>query len=113
MLKIMGKSQASIEQMRAYIRKMNPKVSDSVIKMIPLYITEGAAEGVRGDVAFVQSCLETGNFTFSGSAVTLSQNNFCGMGVTKTGMRATASRRRQRASGPRSSTCRRMPVWTD
>ena len=51
MLKIMGKSQASIEQMRAYIRKMNPKVSDSVIKMIPLYITEGAAEGVRGDIA--------------------------------------------------------------
>lgn len=50
MLKIMGKSQASIEQMRAYIRKMNPKVSDSVIKMIPLYITEGVAEGVRGDV---------------------------------------------------------------
>ena len=51
------------------------------------YITEGAAEGVRGDVAFAQSCLETGNFTFSGSAVTLSQNNFCGLGVTKTGMR--------------------------
>lgn len=90
MLKIMGKSQTNIEQMRAYIRKMNPKVSDSVIKMIPLYITEGAAEGVRGDVAFAQSCLETGNFTFSGSAVTLSQNNFCGLGVTKTGMRGNS-----------------------
>ena len=38
MLKIMGKSQASIEQMRAYIRKMNPKVFNSVIKIIPLYI---------------------------------------------------------------------------
>lgn len=90
MLKIMGKSQASIEQMRAYIRKMNPKVSDSVIKMIPLYITEGAAEGVRGDIAFAQSCLETGNFTFDGSAVTLDQNNFCGMGVTKTGMKGNS-----------------------
>ena len=90
MLKIMGKSQASIEQMRAYIRKMNPKVSDSVIKMIPLYITEGAAEGVRGDIAFAQSCLETGNFTFEGSAVTLDQNNFCGMGVTKTGMKGNS-----------------------
>ena len=90
MLKIMGKSQASIEQVRAYIKKMNPKVSDSVIKMIPLYITEGAAEGVRGDIAFAQSCLETGNFTFSGSAVTLSQNNFCGLGVTKTGMRGNS-----------------------
>lgn len=90
MLKIMGKSQASIEQMRAYIKKVNPQVPDSVIKMIPLYITEGAAEYIRGDVAFAQSCLETGNFTFNGSAVTLDQNNFCGMGVTKTGTKGNS-----------------------
>lgn len=90
MLKIMGKPQASIEQMRAYIRKINPQVSDSVIKMVPLYLTEGEAEGVRGDIAFAQSCLETGNFTFDGSAVTLDQNNFCGMGVTKTGMKGNS-----------------------
>ena len=82
---IMGKSQASIEQMQAYIKKVNPQVSDSVTKMIPLYITEGSAEGVRGDIAFAQSCLETGNFTFDGSAVTLEQNNFCGLGVNVTG----------------------------
>ena len=87
MLKITGKSKATAAQMQAYIKKMNPKVPDSVIKMIPLYLTEGTAESVRGDIAFAQSCLETGNFTFSGSAVTLSQNNFCGMGVTKTGMK--------------------------
>lgn len=85
MLKIMGKSQASIEQMQAYIKKVNPQVSDSVTKMIPLYITEGSAEGVRGDIAFAQSCLETGNFTFNRSAVTLDQNNFCGLGVNVTG----------------------------
>lgn len=85
MLKIMGKSQASIEQMQAYIKKVNPQVSDSVTKMIHLYITEGSAEGVRGDIAFAQSCLETGNFTFNGSAVTLDQNNFCGLGVNVTG----------------------------
>lgn len=85
MLKIMGKSQASIEQMQAYIKKVNPQVSDSVTKMIFLYITEGSAEGVRGDIAFAQSCLETGNFTFDGSAVTLEQNNFCGLGVNVTG----------------------------
>lgn len=90
MLKIMGQAQASVDQMRSYIKKVNPKVSDSVIKMIPLYITEGATEGVRGDIAFAQSCLETGNFTFSGSAVTLNQNNFCGMGVTSTGMKGNS-----------------------
>ena len=55
--------------------------------LIPLYLSEGKAEGVRGDIAFAQSCLETGNFGFSGSAVTLDQNNFCGMGVTSNGMK--------------------------
>lgn len=83
--RIMGKSMADAEQMRAYIMKKNPNVSQSVIDMIPLYISEGEAEGVRGDVAFAQSCLETGNFAFAGSAVTLNQNNFCGMGVTSRG----------------------------
>ena len=90
MLKIMGQAQASIEQMRAYIKKVNPKVPESVLAMIPLYITEGALEGVRGDIAFAQSCLETGNFTFVGSAVTLDQNNFCGMGVTSTGVKGSS-----------------------
>lgn len=92
MLKIMGKPQASIEQMRVYIEKVNPEVSDSVTKMISLYITEGSAEGVRGDIAFAQSCLETGNFTFNGSAVTLDQNNFCGLGVNITGKKGCSFR---------------------
>lgn len=90
MLKIMGKSQASIEQMRTYIKEVNPQVPDSVVKMIPLYIAEGTVEGVRGDIAFAQSCLETGDFTFSNSAVTFNQNNFCGLGVTKTGMKGNS-----------------------
>lgn len=88
--KIMGQAKATVEQLRTYIKKINPAVSESVIKMIPLYISEGAAEGVRGDIAFAQSCLETGNFSFSGSAVTLDQNNFCGMGVTRTGMKGNS-----------------------
>ena len=90
MLKIMGRAAATVTQMQTYIKKVNPKVSDSVIKMIPLYISEGAIEGVRGDIAFAQSCLETGNFTFSGSAVTLDQNNFCGMGVTRNGVKGNS-----------------------
>ena len=90
MLKIMGQATATVAQMQSYIKKVNPQVPNSVIKMIPLYITEGAAEGVRGDIAFAQSCLETGNFTFTGSAVTLSQNNFAGIGVTQTGMKGNS-----------------------
>lgn len=83
--KIMGTAVATAEQMAAYIKAKNPSVAQSVIDMIPLYLSEGKAEGVRGDTAFAQSCLETGNFKFEGTDVTLAQNNFCGMGVTSKG----------------------------
>ena len=82
---IMGKAKAAAGQMASYLKKKNPSVAQSVLDMLPLYLSEGEAEGVRGDIAFAQSCLETGNFTFSGSAVTLEQNNFCGLGVTQRG----------------------------
>ena len=88
--KIMGVSVATADQMKAYIKTKNPKVAQSVLDMVPLYLSEGAAEGVRGDIAFAQSCLETGNFAFAGSAVTLDQNNFCGMGVTANGLKGNA-----------------------
>lgn len=88
--KIMGAAVATAEQMKAYIKAKNPKVAQSVLDMVPLYLSEGAAEGVRGDIAFAQSCLETGNFGFAGSAVTLDQNNFCGMGVTANGLKGNS-----------------------
>ena len=88
--KIMGTAVATAAQMQSYIKSVNPSVAQSVIDMIPLYLSEGAAEGIRGDIAFAQSCLETGNFGFSGSAVTLDQNNFCGMGVTSNGMKGNS-----------------------
>ena len=88
--KIMGNTVATAEQMKAYLKAKNPGVAQSVLDMVPLYLSEGKAEGVRGDIAFAQSCLETGNFTFSASAVTLSQNNFCGMGVTANGMKGNS-----------------------
>lgn len=83
---IAGDPVATAAQMKAYIKNVNNNVPQSVIDMIPLYLSEGKAEGIRGDLAFSQSCLETGNFTFKGSAVTLKQNNFAGIGVTKNGM---------------------------
>ena len=84
--KITGTNKATVEQMIAYIKKKNPTVTQSVIDMIPFYISEGKTEGIRGDVAFAQSCIETGNFAFPKStcAVDISQNNFCMMGVTGT-----------------------------
>lgn len=88
--KIMGSSVATVEQMTAYLRAKNANVAQSVIDMLTYYISEGAIEGVRGDIAFAQSCLETGNFAFKGTAVTLEQNNFCGMGVTSNGMKGNS-----------------------
>ena len=86
----MGHAQATAEQMKDYIKRANPLVPESVEKMISLYLTEGEAEGVRGDIAFAQSCLETGNFTFEGSSVTLDQNNFAGIGVVQNGMKGNS-----------------------
>ena len=87
---VMGQARATVEQMQAYIRSVNPNVAQSVLDMIPYYLSEGEAEGVRGDIAFAQACLETGNFAFRGSAVTLDQNNFCGLGVTQNGMKGNS-----------------------
>ena len=87
---IAGKAKATAAQMQTYIKSVNNKVPQSVLDMIPLYLSEGSAEGIRGDLAFAQSCLETGNFTFKGSAVTLDQNNFCGMGVTRNGLKGSS-----------------------
>lgn len=88
--KITGKAEATAEQMRAYIKRKNPQVPASVLEMISFYLSEGEAENIRGDVTFAQSCLETGNYTFKGSAVELSQNNFGGMGVTSNGMKGNS-----------------------
>lgn len=87
MTRITGKADATAEQMAAYLRARNPAVLSGVQELALLYLSEGDAENIRGDIAFAQSCLETGNFTFAGSAVTPDQNNFAGMGVTENGMK--------------------------
>lgn len=79
--KIVGETIATEEQMIDRLKTVNPEVPQSVIDMIPYYISEGKSEGIRGDIAFAQSCIETGNFAFPNRNVTLEQNNFCGMGV--------------------------------
>jgi hypothetical protein len=46
------------------------------------YVDEGAAEGVRGDIAFAQSILETGGFSFPDRGMVRStDNNFAGIGA--------------------------------
>ncbi len=83
---IAGEAVATAAQMVAYIKAKRPGVEQSVVDMIPLYLSESKVEGIAGDIAFAQSCVETGLFAFPQEtcAVKLSQNNFAMMGVTST-----------------------------
>ena len=80
---IMGKAQATAEQMAAFCLRENaePKLpSCTMAELARMFIEEGEAEGVRGDVAFAQSLQETGYFGFGG-IVLPEQNNFAGIGA--------------------------------
>lgn len=88
--KIMGSAAATANQIAAYMIKVNPNTASFAAEMAQTFIEEGITEGVRGDIAAAQTMLETGNLGFKGSAVTLDQNNFCGMGVTANGMKGNS-----------------------
>ncbi len=52
----------------------------TVTALAQIFIDQGRAQGVRGDIAFVQSVLETGWFTFpSGGQIRPTFNNFAGL----------------------------------
>jgi len=76
---IMGTSTLSAEAMAAHLRSANPNVTEEyALQMANAYLTYGAYYGIRGDIAFFQAMLETGNLKFGGE-VDASYNNFCGM----------------------------------
>ena len=75
--------------MAAYLISKNPAAAPYALEHAQIYLEEGAVENIRADGAWAQRCLETGNDTFAGSAVTFDQYNFCGHGVTQNGMRGT------------------------
>lgn len=83
---IMGKSTCTAEQMSAYLLAMNPNAGVYATDIPKIFLEEGEVEGVRGDVAFAQSCHETGNFKFGGDVVP-EQNNFAGIGTTGGGIK--------------------------
>ncbi len=86
---IMGASRLNAAQLVAWFNGRQPQPSGffaatvRVETLAQLYVEEGAAEGVTGDVAFMQAIVETGWFRFSGS-VPAWTNNFSGMGATDT-----------------------------
>lgn len=87
-MNIIGKPECTASQMAQYLISKNSNAKSWALEYAQLYLEEGEAEGVRGDGAWIQSCKETGNFKFSGgTAVTFDQNNFCGLGVTRKGLK--------------------------
>ncbi len=83
---VMGPNLLSAAQLAAWYRSMKgnqvpnvPSVHDDVTTLAQIFIDEGRVEGVRGDIAFVQSIIETGWFGFVGSQIPPDANNFAGI----------------------------------
>lgn len=89
-LPIMGPSRLTAAQLVAWTSGRTPQPTGSYAATVPLsqlaqiYLEEGALEGVTGDIAFVQSVIETGWFRFGG-VVPPAFNNFAGIGATDAG----------------------------
>lgn len=80
---IMGEAKATAYQMAQFCLKKNasPKLPYcTVAELAEIFLEEGKAEGVRGDVAWAQSLHETGYFKFGG-IVLPDQNNYGGIGA--------------------------------
>lgn len=59
------------------------EITKAFFKLAPKY-------GIDPMMAIAQSILETGWFKYAGSAVTADQHNYCGLGVTSTGVKGAA-----------------------
>lgn len=80
---LLGPSRLSAAQMAASVRMHRaPRITVSIEQLAEIYIQEAAAYGVRADLAWTQSIVETGWFTFpDGGLVRPTDNNFAGMGA--------------------------------
>jgi hypothetical protein len=79
---VMGPSRLTADDLVAYIASLglHPHLTVPLRTLAGYYISEGNAEGVRGDVAFAQSVLETGAFTYPGHGLVLpTDNNYAGI----------------------------------
>lgn len=85
---ILGEPVILPEDMCEFVRQHNPDFS---LEIAEAYYEIGSRYGIRGDVALCQAIIETGWFKFcDGTAVTSEQYNFCGLGVTRLGVKGNA-----------------------
>lgn len=79
---IMGPSLLTADDLVAYIDSLgvHPHLTVPIRTLAGYFISEGNAEGIRGDVAFAQSILETGAFMYPGHGlVDPTDNNYAGI----------------------------------
>lgn len=94
-LPVLGPSRVSAAQLATWFRatgqtaRLSP--GTTIDDLAKYFIEEGNAENVRGDMAFVQSVLETGYFQYNppppNGYIVPSDNNFAGMGAYGDGSR--------------------------
>jgi hypothetical protein len=80
---ILGPNQLTASDLAAFVVEFghHPHLSVPIDELARMYIEESTEEGVRGDVAWAQSILETGWFGYEGSMVDRFDNNFAGIGA--------------------------------
>jgi hypothetical protein len=81
---ILGPTMLTAQQLADWVRASGhqPRITVPIDELAQDYITEGENAGVRGDVAFAQSILETYWFTFPGGGQLAGHdNNFAGIGA--------------------------------
>ncbi len=82
---ICGESEVDAGILCSFVQQYNP---DFPLEIAETYVTVCKRYGIRADIAFCQAIIETGWFKFTGgTAVTPDQNNFCGLGVTRLGLK--------------------------
>jgi hypothetical protein len=87
---VMAPARVTAQQIAAWVA--SKRITDArppvpVAELAQYYIEEGAAEGVAGELAFIQAIIETGWFRFS-TRVPPEFNNFSGMGAVDGGTTA-------------------------
>lgn len=92
---IMGKSNVTVEKMVNFFEEKGgiyPKEvlsaggADTLERFCQMYYEEAVAEGVRPEVAFAQTMVETGWLNYGGDS-TIEQYNFAGIGTTGGGVK--------------------------
>ncbi len=92
---IMGKSSVTVDKMVRFFQENGgqyPKEAlsaggaDSIEAFCQMYYEEATAEGVRPEVAFAQTMVETGWLNYGGDS-TIEQYNFAGIGTTGGGVK--------------------------